>query len=351
MIVDLTRNPQPGWIGSRTSLGLEGIVGESRAIQEAVELARRVAPRRDAPVLIVGETGTGKELFARGIHHAGSEAGEPFVPVNCSGLPSSLLESELVGHEASAFPEARGAKPGLLEMAGRGTLFLDEVGELPLQLQSRLLRVLDTRRSRRVGGGVDREIRCRILASSSRPLEELVAQGRFRADLFHRLAVFQVSIPPLRERGSDLELLARHFLNAIGEEERRSPRRLSIPALEALYRHRWPGNVRELKHTLERASFLAPSPIMDAEHLTIQVRWNRPMAGQETEGGWEVAEAIRIPPEGKALEDIEKEAVQATLTLTRGNQSAAARILGISRPTLSRKIRRYGLRVRRGSRA
>lgn len=351
MIVDATRGGQGRWIGGRPALGLEGIIGESRAIREAVELARRVAPRRDAPVLIVGETGTGKELFARGIHHAGSEPGEPFVPVNCAALPGSLLESELLGHEASAFPEARGAKPGLLEMAGRGTLFLDEVGELPMALQSKLLRALDTRRSRRVGGGVDREVRCRILASTSRPLEELVAQGRFRSDLFHRLAVFQVTIPPLRERGRDLELLARHFLNAIADEERRSPRRLSEPALDALYRHRWPGNVRELKHTLERASMMVPASTMEPDHLTIQVRWNRPALSEHVDEVWEVHEAIRIPPEGKALDDIEKEAVQATLTLTRGNQSAAARILGISRPTLSRKIRRYGLRVRRGSRA
>jgi len=350
MIVDTTRGGNGSWLGNRPSLGLEGIIGESRAVREAVELARRVAPRRDAPILLVGETGTGKELFARGIHHAGSEPGEPFVPVNCSGLPASLLESELAGHEAAAFPEARGAKAGLLEMAGRGTLFLDDVGELPMVLQSRLLRVLDTRRSRRVGGGVDREIRCRILASSSRPLEELVAQGRFRADLFRRLAVFQVSIPPLRERGRDLELLARHFLGAIAEEERRSPRRLAPLALDALYTHRWPGNVRELKHALERASAVSGGAVLEAEHLTIQVRWNRPAASPEGGAGWEVAEAIRIPPEGKALDEIEKEAVVATLTLTRGNQSAAARILGISRPTLSRKIRRYGLRVRKGAR-
>jgi len=327
--------------------GLESLPGESPALRTAVEEARRAAAGGGAGVLVLGETGTGKELFARGIHHAGPAAGAPFIAVDCAAIPAPLLESELFGYEAGAFEGVTEGRPGLAELAGRGTLYLKEVGELSASIQHRLLDLLDGK-VHRVGGGPLRRVACHVIAGSNRSLEELVALGRFNPELLRRLGEQRVSVPALRDRGRDVELLALNFLaRSAGDDEARV---LTGDAVEVLYRHRWPGNVRELKHTLERACLMTANGVIDARHLTIQVRWNRPALAEGLEGAWDTGDSIRIPPEGKALEEIEAEAVQATLDITRGNQSAAARILGISRPTLSRKIRRYGLRVRRARR-
>jgi two-component system response regulator AtoC len=319
---------------SERSFGFQSIIGESPLLREAILLAERVASSRLTTVLLIGETGTGKELFARGVHYAGASASEPFVAINCAAIPEALLESELFGHERGAFTGAATRKQGLLELAGSGTLFLDEVHHLPRQLQPKLLRALESRHIRRLGGLDELPMDCRIIAAASPLLEQVVASGEFREDLYYRLNVFSITLPALRDRVDDVERIARHFL-ADEASSGRPAKELSLDALAALRVHRWPGNVRELKNVIERAAILsADAAVVRAEHLMIQRRTTAIAAqGQQTAPG-----AIHIPPGGKLLEDIEREAVAITLRLTGGNQAAAARLLGISRPTLAKKI-------------
>ena len=321
--------------------GFENIIGESPALRAAIALAQKVASARLTTVLLIGETGTGKELFARGIHYASAARGEPFVAVNCAAIPDTLLESELFGHEKGAFTDARAQKKGLMELAGHGTLFLDEIGELPQGLQPKLLRVLEERRVRRLGGTEEIPINCRIIAATNASLLEAVARLEFRDDLFYRLNVFRINLPPLRERAGDVEVLARHFLSDIARVQALRAKELMPEAVAALRSHSWPGNVRELKNVVERAAILSETNLIAADHLLVQHRTAVPASAS---GG---STSIHIPPGGKPFTEIEKEAVQITLQLTNGNQSAAARILGISRPTLARKIREYGLVARR----
>jgi transcriptional regulator with PAS, ATPase and Fis domain len=323
---------------SENVFGFENVVGESAALQEAIRLATRVAASRRTTVLLIGETGTGKELFARGIHYASSSASEPFVAINCAAIPDSLLESELFGHERGAFTGAHARKQGLLELAGSGSLFLDEVHHLPQMLQPKLLRALESRQVRPLGGLVEIPIDCRIIAAASPLLEQVVASGEFREDLYYRLNVFSLTLPPLRERPGDIEIIARHFL-AHEMRDHQQPKRLSDDAIAALLVHRWPGNVRELKNVIERAAILcADSPVVRAEHLMIQRRSAQPAASGEA--NVDAVGEIRIPRSGKLLEEIEREAVALTLKATNGNQAAAARLLGISRPTLAKKMAR-----------
>jgi len=315
------------------AFGFQNIVGESPLLRDAITMAERVASTRRTTVLLIGETGTGKELFARGIHYAGASASEPFVAINCAAIPENLLESELFGHERGAFTGAQARKQGLLELAGFGTLFLDEVHHLPRQLQPKLLRALESRRVRRLGGLNEFPIECRIVAAASPLLEQVVGTGEFREDLYYRLNVFSITLPPLRERLEDVQVIARHFL-AEETREYQQPKRFSDDAIAALLVHRWPGNVRELKNVVERAAILSADGVhVRAEHLMIQRRSVRPTPVEEDSPG-----DIRIPSGGKLMEDIEREAVALTLKITRGNQAAAARLLGISRPTLAKKM-------------
>jgi transcriptional regulator with PAS, ATPase and Fis domain len=319
-----------------TDIGFQAIVGRSTSIRKAIQFYMRIATRKGTTVLIVGDTGTGKGLFARGIHYASPEAQEPFVTVNCAAIPANLLESELFGHERGAFTDARARKLGLLELAGAGTLFLDEVSELPPNLQPKLLRALEERRFRRLGGTVEIEARCRIIASSNGSFEDALSEGRFREDLFYRLNVLRINIPPLAERGDDQVILARHFIKQISNEIGVAPRPLSAGAIDVLKLHSWPGNVRELKNVMQRAIALCDGPEIDATHLSI-FEWHRRERNEEP------GQAIRIPDIGMTLAEVEAEALRITLKLTGGNRSAAARILAISRPTIHRKIRDYGL--------
>ncbi len=324
--------------GHATDIGFQAIVGRSAPLLQAIQFSMRVATRRGTTVLIVGETGTGKGLFARGIHYASPEAQEPFVTVNCAAIPANLLESELFGHERGASTDARARKLGLLELAGTGTLFLDEISELPLNLQPKLLRALEERRFRRVGGTDEIEARCRVIASSNGSFEDALSEGRFREDLFYRLNVLRINIPPLRERGDDRLIMARYFMDQISHEMGVAPKPFSANAIDILNLHNWPGNIREMKNVVQRAIVLSDGPEIDAEHLSIFEReWNA--GGKDDDPG----QSIRIPDTGMTLAEIEAEALRITLKLTGGNRSAAARILGISRPTIHRKIREYGL--------
>src|SRR5262245_24960725 len=294
-------------------------------------MAHRVAATAKTTVLLLGETGTGKELFARGIHYAGSSSEQPFVAVNCAAIPESLLESELFGHERGAFTDAQKRKSGLFELAGAGTIFLDEIHQMPLALQPKLLRVIESRRVRLLGGTEEVEIRCRLVAAAHPLLEQSVATGAFREDLYYRLNVFTITLPPLRDRQEDVALIARQCL-AESVNEHGRVKVLSPGALEALYTHRWPGNVRELRNVIERAAILSGDErSIQPEHLLIQRRTDA--ATRDSVG------EIRIPRTGKTLAALEREAIEIVLRLTDGNRSAAARMLGISRPRLARKMR------------
>jgi transcriptional regulator with PAS, ATPase and Fis domain len=316
-----------------------GLVGSSTALARAVDVARRVAASPNTTVLIGGETGTGKELFARGIHKHGPAAEEPFVAINCSAIPETLLEAELFGHEPGAFTDARTSRPGLAEMARRGTLFLDEIGEMPLSLQPKLLRLLEERTVRRLGGSKETPVRCRIIAGTNVQLERAVALGRFREDLYYRLNVVRIELPALRERPGDILALADHFIREFAAQRPGATPRLDTSAVDRLEGYRWPGNVRELRNVMERATLLTRSgTISDAE---LQLPSCGPGVYDDVHA--EAVSSIRIPASGKSLAEIEREAIRATMLLTAGNLSAAARILGVSRPTLTRRLRESGV--------
>ncbi len=314
--------------------GFQNIVGRSEAINEALTLAKRVAESARTTVLLLGETGTGKELFARGIHYASPSSEQPFVAVNCAAIPETLLESELFGHERGAFTDARKRKAGLFELAGGGTLFLDEIHQLPFALQPKLLRVLESRQVRLLGGSEEVEIRCRLIAAANPMLEQAVSNGAFREDLYYRLNVFTISLPALRDRQEDIALIARQSL-AESVTEHGRVKVLSPAAVDALVGHRWPGNVRELRNVIERAAILSGEErVIRPEHLLIQRRGGN----TDVDSGGE----IRIPRSGKTLRAVEREAIQIALRITGGNRSAAARMLGISRPRLARKLKDAG---------
>jgi len=311
------------------------VVGDSPAMRRALELARKVAAT-DSTVLLGGESGTGKDLIARVIHSLSRRAAGPFVKVNCGALVESLLESELFGHEKGAFTGAVRQKPGRFEDAQNGTIFLDEIGELSLSLQVKLLQVIEEATFTRVGGNQLITVNVRILAATNRDLEEMVKERQFRGDLFFRLNVFPITLPPLRERPGDVRALAEFFLLNHGA----SLEKLSAGALASLERHAFPGNVRELEQVLERAMILAGSDVIGVEHLSLAGRGLASRPGATEAPGW----VPEIPPEGLSLELLERELILQALARARGNKSQAARLLGLTRRTLYSRMERHGLR-------
>jgi DNA-binding NtrC family response regulator len=297
------------------------IVGDSAALKEVLWLAARLLPRRDATVLILGETGTGKELLARALHSGGPRAGGPFVPVNCSALPANLVESELFGHERGAFTDAHAAKPGLFEIAQGGTLFLDEIGDLPLDVQAKLLRVLDDRHIRRVGGTAQQAVDVRIVAATNENLEAAVRAGDFREDLYYRLSVVVLRMPPLRSRDTDVILIAQDLLGRACLQHDLPVPTLSDDAKSALIGHSWPGNIRELKNVMERALLLSPPG-----ELYLDPRISTPRTVD--------SDTSAILPFPASLHEIARSAARATLEQCGGNRSESARRLGISRRRL-----------------
>ncbi len=297
-------------------------------MRAALRLATQVAPS-DATVLILGESGTGKELIARAIHEGSPRRDGPFVKVDCTALPEGLLESELFGHEKGAFTDAAAEKPGRFELAHGGTLFLDEVGELPQSLQAKLLRVLQERAFERVGGTRTISVDVRILAATNRDLAKALKAGQFREDLYYRLNVVPVVIPPLRRRPEDILPLAAHFLQHFGVRYGKAIPGLSPEAAALLRRYAWPGNVRELEHVIERAVILWERGVLTPEELSVDL-----MA---------VAGDGMPDQELMTLEELEREYIRRVLRRVRGHKSRAARILGINRKTLLEKRKRYGI--------
>jgi DNA-binding NtrC family response regulator len=307
------------------------LAGESPALRDALERAARVLQHADVTVLLGGETGTGKELLARALHNGGPRHGGAFVAVNCAAIPAQLLESELFGHEKGAFTDAHRAKRGLFEEAHGGTLFLDEIGHLPLALQGKLLRALDERRVRPVGATQDRAVNVRIVAATHVDLRSAVARGEFREDLFYRLNVVHLVLPPLRERGSDVVLLAERFAAQLAARYAVPPPRITAAVRTALLAHRWPGNVRELRHAVERGLLLSPPGTLQPDELV--------PATTADAGPAPTAGGLPFPA---SLDDVLFHAAQAAVALSDGNKSAAARVLGISRARLQRLLERRG---------
>jgi DNA-binding NtrC family response regulator len=320
--------------------GFPRIVGESEAIRRAVAETQRVAVT-DTTVLLLGESGTGKELFARAVHHLSPRRDKTFVALNCAAIPETLIESELFGHERGSFTGATERRPGKFELASGGTIFLDEIGELPLNVQGKLLRAIEEKVVDRIGGRAPVAVDVRIVAATNRDLRAAAEAGEFRRDLYFRLAVFPVEIPPLRERGDDVVLLARHFAAQLGRELRKREATLGNDALEALRAHRWPGNVRELENAIERACILADAPALTPADLGLAVPRGDAVADAgraEFNLSGTLAEASE-----RAVRAVEGRKIADALRAHDGNKTRAAEELGVSYKTLLTKIKEYNL--------
>jgi two-component system response regulator PilR (NtrC family) len=315
-----------------------GIVGTSREMLEIFQLITRVAPSK-ASILVVGESGTGKELVARAIHDRSLRADKPFVVVNCTAIPESLIESELFGHVKGAFTGALANKPGLVEEADKGTLFLDEVGDIPLPVQAKLLRFLQNRESRRVGGNETKKVDVRVLAATNINLEKEMAEGRFREDLYYRLNVISIRIPPLRDREEDIPTLVNYFLKKFSKEQGKEIKKVSSLAMRVLNNYQYQGNVRELENIIERCVTLEQSDQLTAEHLPSKIVESAKSADSYA--------SLDIPPDGidldGATQDLERKLITRALEMTGGNRSRAAHLLGISHRSLRYRLEKLGM--------
>jgi DNA-binding NtrC family response regulator len=319
----------------RENYNIRNFIGKSGVMQEVFETIRKIGESRASTILIQGESGTGKELVARAIHDA-SEGGKtrPFLEINCAALPETLLESELFGHEKGAFTDAKTRKKGLFELAEGGTIFLDEIGEMGITLQSRLLRVLENKTFRRVGGVKDLRTNTRIISATNRDLKISIKEGLFRNDLYYRLQVIPVYLPPLRDRREDIPLLVNHFISMFNKEFKKKIKKPGKEVLNVLQAYSWPGNVRELKNVIERAILLDADEELLPEHIPAEISGER--LDSEKGGGDELAHIGPI-----SIREMEKLLIMKTLDETGGNKSQAARILGISRQTLREKTKLY----------
>ncbi|HXP52019.1 MAG TPA: sigma-54 dependent transcriptional regulator [Bacteroidia bacterium] len=303
----------------------ENILGESKQIQEAIALAQKVA-QTDATVLLLGETGTGKEVFAQAIHNASSRRQKPFVAINCGAFNQGLLENELFGHKAGAFTDAGKDTKGLFEEATGGTLFLDEIGEMGIELQSKLLRVLETNEFMKVGDSKSTKVDVRIIAATNKDLLREADKGTFRSDLYYRLAVFQIPLPALRDRPKDIAVMAEYFLSRFSAKVNKLAPKMSAEFIEKLKSYKWKGNIRELKNTMERIAILSDNEILTAQDLPYEIK--------NSNGSKPVTSSFNLGA-------MEKELIERTLAHTKGNKTEAARLMGIGLTTLYRKLEEY----------
>jgi DNA-binding NtrC family response regulator len=318
--------------------GFPRILGESEALKRAVGETQRVA-QTEATVLLLGESGTGKELFARAVHHLSTRRDKPFVAINCAAIPETLIENELFGHERGAFTGASDRRQGKFELASTGTVFLDEIGELPLAVQGKLLRAIEEKVVDRIGGRAPVAVDVRVVAATNKDLKAAVENGQFRGDLFFRLAVFPIEVPPLRDRGDDIVLLAQHFAAEIGRELRKREAQLTPAAVDALKQHHWPGNVRELENAIERACILSDTLLLQPRDLglgSLGARESESLEQLDLSGTLsEVAH--------RALRVVERKKILRALEANRGNKSKTAEDLGVSYKTLLNKLKEYAL--------
>ncbi len=338
----------------RRRTGYHDVVGISRKMSDLMEFVRKVAASEAQTILIQGESGTGKDLIAKAIHYQSSRRDHPMVAINCSAIPETLMEAELFGHEKGAFTDAKAMKKGLFEVGDGGTLFLDEIGELSPFLQAKLLRVLEDQVIRRVGGVRDLQVDVRVIAASNRDLERAVREGQFRQDLYYRLAIISIFIPPLRDRKEDILPLVEFFLDHYNRKFRKNIRGITEETRKLLLNYDWPGNVRELKNAIERAMILEDEPMLRPVYLPFSV--SQPHAGVTAfeytssssaagvqplpNGRW--LPPLNIPDGGTSLEEIERALVELALRQASGNQTHAARLLDISRDALRYKMKKFG---------
>jgi PAS domain S-box-containing protein len=312
------------------------MVAESQAMRDIASFVRRVAASEATTILIEGENGTGKDLIAKTVHYSSMRQAEPFIAINCAAIPETLLESELFGYEKGAFTDARAQKRGLFELADKGTLFLDEVGEIPLILQAKLLRVLEEQTFRRLGGLKDINLDVRVIAATNRNLREAVKEGAFRQDLYFRINVIHIQIPPLRERRADILPLARHFIEHYNHKFKRQILGISPEAEHVMVHHDWPGNVREVRNAVERAMILEDSSYITPPSLPVSLSEHAEAAA--------AAQTEVFPDGGLSLQETEKQLLVRALEKTGGNQTQAARLLRITRDTLRYKMKKFNLR-------
>jgi len=320
--------------------GTDSIIGQHTATRELLDVIQRIAHSGASTVLLRGETGTGKDLVARVIHHASDRTLKPFVNVTCTALSETLLESELFGHERGAFTDAKATKKGLFELADGGTVFLDEIGDMPPSLQAKLLRFLEERRFRRVGGTQEIAVDVRVIAATNRDIEAAIAEGKFRRDLLYRLNVVTLDLPPLRARGDDVKLLAQHFVGRFATEFKKKVSKIDKTAFDKLLRYEWPGNVRELRNVIERAVLLCRQDSIGVEDIVL---------GRDQPQGWlgELQHCV-LPLEGfnlERLEQLELHLIRQALSRTKNNQTQACKLLNLSRDQLRYRLQKHGVDV------
>ncbi len=341
----------------RVHFGLDRLVGRSPKMKEVLRLVDKISKSDATTVLLQGESGTGKSLIARAIHHNSRRVDQPFMTITCTALTETLLESELMGHEKGSFTDAKAMKKGLFELADGGSVFLDEIGDISLPFQAKLLMFLEEKTFKRVGGTTDIMVDVRIIAATNRDLEKAVAERRFRSDLYYRLKVVPIVIPPLRERPEDIGPLVDSFVQSFSTDFRKRITGFSPEALAALHAYSWPGNIRELRNVIERAILLAESDALGLEDLPVEIRENRSprssaapaaaAAGEPAPGvtpGAVPGLPLVLPPSGVDFEEVERELVRQALARTGGNQTRAATLLGMNRDQIRYRIEKFGLR-------
>ncbi|MBI2921345.1 MAG: sigma-54-dependent Fis family transcriptional regulator [Planctomycetes bacterium] len=319
----------------QASFGVHNLVGKTKAMKEVVDLVKKVSQSGASTVLIRGESGTGKDLIAKAIHYESNRADKPFMNITCTALQDTLLESELFGHERGSFTDAKVQKKGLFELANGGTIFLDEIGDMSPSLQAKLLRSLEEKAFKRIGGTVDIKVDLRVIAATNRDLEKLIQEGKFREDLYYRLNIITIISPPLRGRREDVPMLVTHFIRKFATEFKRDVRDIAKEALDKLQSYDWPGNVRELKNVIERAVLLGSTPVIQGEDIALG-RTAPPVPGQEDR-------LLRLPPRGLVFEDLERDLVVQSLERTAGNQTKAAELLGLTRDQIRYRMEKFGL--------
>lgn len=320
------------FLRSQLTKNYKNMVGKSQAFQEVMYFIERVS-QTNVNVMITGESGTGKEMVAVAIHRNSPRKNGPFVPVNCAALPEQLLESELFGHEKGAFTGAYSRKIGRFELADKGTIFLDEIGELPPSMQAKLLRVLQEKSFERVGGTKTITVDVRVIAATNRQLEKAIKDGQFREDLYYRLNVMPINLPPLRERREDIPLLVDHIMKKLRPTY--GAKRISPAVMELFHHYDWPGNIRELENVIERANIISRGDVILPEHLPEEIRGVRSKSGRNV--------SIELPDTGLSLEEVEKQLLMQALEKSNGNQSKAAELLGVTRSTFIYRCQKHGI--------
>lgn len=314
--------------------GVEKVVGVSSHIQGILAMVKKISASEASTVLIQGESGTGKELIAKAIHYESGRRDKPFMPMNCSAVPENLLESELMGHEKGAFTDAKALRKGIFEMADGGTVFLDEIGDMPPQMQTKLLRILEERTFRRVGGTKDIMVDVRVISATNKDLLKAVEDGSFRKDLYYRLQVIPIYLKPLRERREDIIPLINHFIEHFNKKFRKSVKSLSPETEKIMLAYSWPGNVREIKNVIERVMLLGEGDVLNTEHIPVE------MTAKTGEGKGNFI--FKLPTEGVAIEEVERELLKQALELTGNNQTRAAKKLGIGVDALRYRMKKFG---------